>query len=124
VLALVREEVLARLAARLPPEMQLLDALLRAPHSAAREELLRRNALLDEAALAAARNEIDVSPSSPSSSSSSGISESGSESSTDKDDGTASQAVLQCLATDLERAASQVLGDMELMPQIPDRCGG
>lgn len=124
VLLLVREEVLARLAARLPPEMQLLDALLRAPHSAAREELLRQYALLDEAALVAARDQAAASPAGLPGGNSSGASGGGPTDSTSGGgdaSGPAFKAVLYCLASDLESAASQVLGDMELMPQIPDR---
>lgn len=108
-LLLVRDEVLRGLSQRLPAEMQLLDAALKAPSSSAREALLKQYALLDEeqlaAALAADSNGDVAGGPEPSSTG-----------------GPASKQRLHCLASDFERGISQVIGDMELMITVPDRC--
>lgn len=101
---MVRDEVLRQLGRQLPPEMQLLEAAVAAPDALAREVLLQRHARLSTDAAATPAG--------------SGVSEGGSGGAGDGDGG----ASLDCLAADLERAASQVISDMELMPTIPDRC--
>lgn len=106
VLMLVRDEVLCRLSQQLPPEMQLIEAALAAPDGAERLALLKRHALLSTDQL------------SDPAASGSGSSEGGSSSSQGSSSG------LDCLAADLERAVSQVIGDMELMLAVPDRCAG
>lgn len=112
VLLLVRDEVLQRLGQRLPPEMQLLEAALSAGGSKERLALLQRYAALgpetlparpEPAAAQQAQAEGDDMPSSNSSG------------------GAADGPWLHCLAADLERAASQVVEDMELMLEVPDR---
>jgi hypothetical protein len=108
VLRLVREEVLRGLSQRLPAEMQLLDAALKAPSSSAREAVLKQYALPSEKQLAEAlaANNID-------------------EVSADTEPASTSipggKQRLHCLASDFERAISQVIGDMELMITVPDR---
>ncbi|KAL4855125.1 Granule-bound starch synthase 2 [Chlorella vulgaris] len=108
VLRLVREEVLRGLSQRLPAEMQLLDAALKAPSSSAREAVLKQYALLSEEQLAAAlaANNIDK------------VSADTEPASTSIPGG---KQRLHCLASDFERAISQVIGDMELMITVPDR---
>lgn len=115
VLLLVRDEVLQRLGQRLPPEMQLLEAALSAGGSKERLALLQRYAALgpetlparpEPAAAQQAQAEGDDMPSSNSSG------------------GAADGPWLHCLAADLERAASQVVEDMELMLEVPDRWAG
>jgi hypothetical protein len=108
VLRLVRDEVLRGLSQRLPAEMQLLDAALKAPSSSAREAVLKQYALPSEKQLAEAlaANNID-------------------EVSADTEPASTSipggKQRLHCLASDFERAISQVIGDMELMVTVPDR---
>ena len=118
VLLQVRDEVLRQLGAQLPPEMQLLEAAVAAPDALAREALLARHARLSTDAAASSATDSGSSGGSSSGSSISGGSQAGSEGGS-AGGGTAS---LDCLAVDLERAASQVISDMELMPAIPDRC--
>jgi hypothetical protein len=103
---MVRDEVLRRLTARLPPEMQLLDAALGAADSKARMVLLRTYARLSADELPpAAEHDSGVPTSSGSGAASSGTS-------------------LHCLASDLDRAANQLISDMELMLAVPDRWVG
>lgn len=105
---MVRDKVLQRLGRRLPPEMQLLEAALSADGSKERLALLQRYAALRPGNLpprpqqAAAQQDQPESSEGPSS------------------DG-AEGPWLHCLAVDLERAAAQVVSDMELMPEVPDR---
>ena len=109
---MVRDEVLRCLATRLPPEMQLLDAALGAADSKARMALLRTYARLSADELPpAGEQQSSVPASSGPASRSSSSSASG---------GTS----MHCLASDLERAATQLIGDMELMLAVPDRWVG
>ncbi|EFN50903.1 hypothetical protein CHLNCDRAFT_55451 [Chlorella variabilis] len=138
VLLLVRQEVLRRLGARLPPEMQLLDAAMAAADSKARMELLRKYALPSEQALAEAlaggegeaggiRGSLASAAVSSSQAGSEGLDRASSASSSrsaeqqPEGSGAVPVSLLYCLAADLERAASQVIRDMELMMEVPDR---
>ena len=111
VLLLVREEVLRRLGQQLPPEMQLLEAALGASSSEERLALLKTHALLSTDVIP----EPEQQQGQPAGQAA-GQGEGGSSSSS-------SSPALYCLAVDLERAASQVISEMELMPRIPDRRG-
>ena len=137
----MRQEVLRRLGARLPPEMQLLDAAMAAADSKARMELLRKYALPSEQALAEAlaggegeaggiRGSLASAAVSSSQAGSEGLDRASSASSSrsaeqqPEGSGAVPVSLLYCLAADLERAASQVIRDMELMMEVPDRWGG
>lgn len=98
---MVRDEVLRRLSAQLPPEMRLMEAALAAPDAQQRLALLKQYALLST----------DVMPQ-----------EAEIVGSSDKDGDTVGGS-LYCLAADLEASVSRVISDMELLPKIPDRWG-
>ncbi|PSC68405.1 SET domain-containing [Micractinium conductrix] len=126
VLLMVRDQVLRRLAQRLPPEMQLLEAALGAAGGMARMALLRRHAAQSPEKLAAAR-EAEAGSSGGSGSAAAGGgagNDAGGEAGDDAGGAGGSgpsYPSLHCLACDLERACGQVIQDMELMPEVPDR---
>lgn len=98
-LLMVRDEVLRRLSAQLPPEMRLMEAALAAPDAQQRLALLQQYALLSTDAMP---QEAEIVGSS-------------------EEDGDAVGGSLYCLAADLEASMSRVISDMELLPKIPDR---
>ena len=126
---MVRDQVLRRLAQRLPPEMQLLEAALGAAGGMARMALLRRHAAQSPEKLAAAR-EAEAGSSGGSGSAAAGGgagNDAGGEAGDDAGGAGGSgpsYPSLHCLACDLERACGQVIQDMELMPEVPDRWVG
>lgn len=126
VLLLVRDEVLQRLGQRMPPEMQLLEAALSAGGSKERLALLQRYAALSPEALperpepaALEQMQTEVSSSTPRTSDSGELQDDAT--AVTSSSGVAEGPWLHCLAADLERAASQVVSDMELMLEVPDR---
>lgn len=103
---MVRDEVLRRLSAQLPPEMRLMEAALAAPGAQQRLALLKQYALLSTDAMP---QEAEIVGSSNQ--------DGGSE------DGGSEGGSLYCLAVDLEATVSRIIADMELLPKIPDRWG-
>ena len=101
-LLMIRDEVLRRLSAQLPPEMRLMEAALAAPDAQQRLAMLKQNALLSTDAMP---QEAEIVGSS------------------EQDGGGSEGGSLYCLAADLEATVSRVIADMELLPTIPDRWG-
>ena len=134
-LACMREEVLARLDEQLPPAMQVINAALAAPDGGARMALLRAHAVSPTWGAAPRSSSISGGGATPTQQQQQGgapvveaevvgAAQPAAASDDDGSEGVPQPGLPHVPATELERAVSTLLTDMEQMPAIPDRWGG